>query len=77
MNKEIYLTEKDLAKKWGLSPKTLQRWRWLNTGPDYIKIGNRIRYTSEGIKNFEEENKHLHKSSQHSSCTNILSTQMK
>jgi hypothetical protein len=71
---EIYITEKDLAKKWGLSPKTLQRWRWLKSGPVYIKLGGRIRYTSDNIKNFEEERKCLHKGSNLSSRNKILST---
>ncbi len=74
MTTEIYITEKDLAKKWSLSAKTLQRWRWLKSGPTYIKIGGRIRYTSENIKNFEEERKYLHKGSNLSSCNKILST---
>jgi len=72
MTKEIYITEKDLAKKWCLSTKTLQRWRWLKIGPAYIKIGGRIRYSPENIKNFEEEN--LRKNSNQSSCASILST---
>ena len=77
MFKEIYLTEKDLAKKWGLSPKTLQSWRWRNVGPPYLKIGGRIRYTSANIKNFEENNLHnstSHSSNEDSSCNKILLT---
>jgi predicted site-specific integrase-resolvase len=60
-NQEQYLSEKCLAKKWGISHRTLQRWRWLNVGPAYIRIGGRVRYTQENIKSFEEENSHLQK----------------
>lgn len=56
MPEETYLTEKDLAKKWCLSPNTLQRWRWLNIGPPYLKIGGRVRYQLSNIKKFEEQN---------------------
>ena len=42
-NQEKYFSEKHLAAKWNISPKTLQRWRWLNMGPSYIKIGGRVR----------------------------------
>jgi len=58
MTQEVYISEKSLAKKWGLSPKTLQRWRWLKSGPSYIKIGGRVRYTNDTIKEFENKNKH-------------------
>jgi len=59
MINEIHISEKDLAKRWGLSPKTLQRWRWVKSGPAYIKIGGRIRYTADSIKEFEDKNIHL------------------
>ena len=52
---QIYLSEKALARKWSISHRTLQRWRWLNQGPSYLKIGGRVRYTQEAIKSFEEE----------------------
>ena len=54
MNKEYYLCEKDLAKLWNLSPKTLQKWRIKGTGPAYVKIANAVRYRWEDIKAFEK-----------------------
>lgn len=73
-NQDQYLCEKGLAQKWGISFRTLQKWRWLSVGPPYIKIGGRVRYSPENIKSFEEERSRLHKSSNPSSCTNILLT---
>ena len=58
MTEQLLLSEKSLAKKWGISHKTLQRWRWLKVGPSYIKIGGRVRYTDDAIKEFESKNKH-------------------
>lgn len=72
MTEEIYISEKSLAHKWGLSPKTLQRWRWLKSGPSYIKIGGRVRYPSANIKKFEEENLRQSKSAEPSSCVKNL-----
>jgi transposase-like protein len=73
-DQDNYLCEKHLARKWGISFRTLQKWRWRNTGPPYIKIGGRVRYSPESIKNFEEDNKYLRKSDDRSSCANVLAT---
>jgi len=56
MTKEKYLTEQDLAKRWGFDPRTLRRWREENKGPAYINMCGKIRYTEEFIKEFENEN---------------------
>jgi hypothetical protein len=42
-----------LARRWSLSPRTLERWRWLKQGPDYLKIGGRIVYRLEDVEAFE------------------------
>lgn len=55
MQKEKYLSEHELAEKWGISPRTLQRWRWLNQGPNYLKIGGRVRYRPEDVDAFEKK----------------------
>ena len=58
MTEQLLLSEKSLARKCGISHKTLQRWRWLKTGPAYIKIGGRIRYSTDSIKEYEDSNLH-------------------
>ena len=58
MTEQLLLSEKSLARKWGISHKTLQRWRWLKTGPAYIKICGRIRYSTDSIKEYEDSNLH-------------------
>jgi predicted site-specific integrase-resolvase len=55
MTEEKYLTEKSLAKRWGIDFRTLQKWRCQGIGPPFIKIGIAVRYTPESIKKFEEE----------------------
>ena len=48
-----HLTQDELAKRWRISPRTLERWRWLRRGPQYLKIGGRVVYALEDVENFE------------------------
>lgn len=48
-----HLNQIDLARRWSMSERTLERWRWLKQGPRYLKIGGRVLYRVEDIENFE------------------------
>jgi hypothetical protein len=48
-----HINQVQLARRWSLSPRTLERWRWLNQGPGYLKIGGRVVYRLEDIEMFE------------------------
>ncbi len=50
-----HFNQKQLAERWGISPKTLERWRWLGQGPKFLKLGGRIVYRLEDIEAFEEQ----------------------
>jgi hypothetical protein len=50
-----HLTQIELAQRWRISPRTLERWRWLGQGPRYLKIGGRVVYRLEDIEAFEAE----------------------
>ena len=50
---EQFISQQNLAARWGLSERTLERWRWQGKGPRYIKIGHRVRYRLEEIKHYE------------------------
>ena len=50
-----HLTQTDLARRWRISPRTLERWRWLKQGPHYLKIGGRVVYRLEDVEAFEVE----------------------
>jgi len=50
-----HLNQVDLARRWNLSPRTLERWRWLKQGPRYLKLGGRAVYRLEDIEAFEAE----------------------
>ncbi len=45
--------ENALARRWAMSPRTLERWRWTGGGPRYLKVGKRIVYRLEDVEAFE------------------------
>lgn len=47
------LSETELAQRWGVSPKTLQRWRTEGRGPKYLKLSKRVTYPLEAIAEYE------------------------
>ena len=44
------LTETEVADICGLSTAAIRRWRLLNQGPRYIKVGAAVRYRLEDIR---------------------------
>ena len=53
-----HVSQKDLAERWALSPRTLEQWRWQGRGPRYLKIGGRVVYRLMDIEAFEAINLH-------------------
>lgn len=53
-----HLNQVELSRRWKLSPRTLERWRWLGQGPRYLKVGGRVIYRLEDITEFEEQQLH-------------------
>ena len=51
----LALTETELAIRWNLSNKTLQRWRSDGIGPIFCKLGSRVMYLVRDIQNYERE----------------------
>lgn len=43
-----YLTETELAARWQISVKTLQRWRAMGTKPVFSKFFRSVRYPLHG-----------------------------
>lgn len=50
-----HLNQIDLANRWKLSPRTLERWRWNGEGPRFMKLGGRVVYRLEDIEEYERE----------------------
>lgn len=47
------ISEQELATRWGISPKTLQRWRSEGIGPKYLKLSKRVAYPMDEILIYE------------------------
>lgn len=60
---KLNLTENELAERWGVSPKTLQRWRSERRGPSYLKLSKRVTYPIEDILVFERSKKKIRQNS--------------
>ena len=54
---EEMVDNKEAARILEVEPGTLNQWRSQNKSPEYIRIGNRIRYTLKGLKKYMDENK--------------------
>ena len=52
------LSESELAQRWGVSAKTLQRWRSEGRGPHYLKLSKRVTYPLEIIAEYERSALH-------------------
>ncbi len=50
---DTYLTQAELAARWRISPRTLERWRWKKTGPSFTKFGLKITYRLDDVVSFE------------------------
>lgn len=50
-----HLTETDVARRWRMSVRTLQAWRWRKVGPPYLKAMGKVLYRLTDIEAFEAE----------------------
>lgn len=44
------LTTDQLAAELGVSKRTLDHWRYMGSGPDYCKLGGRVRYRRDAVE---------------------------
>jgi predicted DNA-binding transcriptional regulator AlpA len=45
----------ELAKRWGVSKKTIDNRRYRGQGPSYFKIGGKIKYDLDDVKRMEND----------------------
>lgn len=48
------LTTRELAARWRLSPRTLERWRHEGKGPPWLVLGGRVVCRVEDVRAFED-----------------------
>ena len=49
-----HLNQVQLSRRWGMSPRTLERWRWKKTGVPHLKVGGHVLYRLEDIEAYEQ-----------------------
>ncbi len=49
------ITPRTLAARWGLSEKTLERWRMTGNGPTFLKLGSRVLYRMNDVSAHEAQ----------------------
>ncbi len=54
----MHLTPRQLATRWQVSEKTLERWRHTGTGPGFFKIASRILYPLTNVEAMESKVSH-------------------
>jgi predicted site-specific integrase-resolvase len=47
------MSQAELAQRWGISPRTLERWRWIGHGPKFLKLGGRVVYRMQDVEAYE------------------------
>jgi predicted site-specific integrase-resolvase len=52
-DRPAHLNQVQLARRWHLSPRTLERWRSQGEGPAFLKLGGRIVYRLDDVEEFE------------------------
>jgi hypothetical protein len=50
-----HLKQADLAQRWNVSHRSLERWRWTGQGPRFLKIGGRVVYRLCDIEAYEAQ----------------------
>jgi hypothetical protein len=48
-----HLTQLELAERWRLSGRTLEKWRQTRRGPRFLRVGGRVLYPIEEVERFE------------------------
>lgn len=52
-----HLSQVELAQRWTISPRTLERWRWTGEGPVFLKLGGRVVYRLQDVEAYELDNR--------------------
>lgn len=50
-----HLNQNELAERWNVSPRSLERWRWRGEGPKFLKLGGRVVYRLHDVEIYEAE----------------------
>jgi predicted DNA-binding transcriptional regulator AlpA len=48
-----YLSNEDLATRYGVPIKTVRKWRYEGTGPQGFRVGRHVRYREADVRRWE------------------------
>lgn len=58
-----FMTSDQAAEYLGVRPRLMENWRWRKCGPNFVKVGNSVRYTREDLDSFvmtsSQKNEHV------------------
>lgn len=54
---QVHLDERQLAKRWSMSARTLQRWRHTGQGPGFLRLGGRVVYPELDVEQYERDHR--------------------
>lgn len=52
INASEWFTTDDLSKLLAVPPATIRTWRYLGTGPSYVKLGRLVRYSRAAVESW-------------------------
>ena len=61
-----FITRDDVANELGVNPRTLDRWHQLRQGPVRTRIGKRVLYAQQDLRDWITANREVNLGSQHS-----------
>ncbi|EDP61039.1 hypothetical protein BAL199_29010 [alpha proteobacterium BAL199] len=50
----ICINQMELAARWRISHRTLERWRWTGEGPKFVKLGGRVVHRLSEVEEYEQ-----------------------
>lgn len=62
MSEAIYMDTDQVAEMLGVSPRTLEDWRYRGGGPPYCKLGRSVRYMRHKVIAWSEGHEQAHTS---------------
>jgi|TARA_R110002124_G_scaffold81491_1_gene214850 hypothetical protein len=54
-NPPVFFNQHELSLRWSISGRTLERWRYERSGPNYVRIGGRVLYRISEIEEYERQ----------------------
>jgi predicted DNA-binding transcriptional regulator AlpA len=62
MSNNVFLTETEFCQRFGVSPRTAERWRSSGDGPPFVRFGRRfVRYKLSDVERWADSRTFKHR----------------